>query len=74
MTWGRPCLQVDNSPLSDFLTNPDARIHNEKQTIVLSNQNNSNNSDDLVLVLVNDCRSDVSPVNNSDSDLILYRR
>ena len=74
MTRGRPCLQVDNSPLSDFLTKPDAMIHNEKQTIVLSNQNNSNNSDDLVLVLVNDCRSDVSPVNNSDSDLILYRR
>ena len=37
--------QVDNSPLSDFLTKHEAMIHNEKQTIVLSNQNNSNNSD-----------------------------
>ena len=42
---GAPCLQVDNFPLSDFLKKPEAMIHNEKQTIVLSNQNNSNNSD-----------------------------
>ena len=30
VTWGWPCLQVDHSPLSDFLTKPEAMIHNEK--------------------------------------------
>ena len=33
-----PDPEVDSSPLTDFLTKPEARIHNEKQTIVLSHQ------------------------------------
>ena len=45
MTGGQPCLQDDNSPVFDFLTKPEAMIHNERLTIVLFNQNNSSSSD-----------------------------
>ena len=30
VTWGRPCIQVDNSTLADCLTEPEAMIHNEQ--------------------------------------------